>query len=80
MGMSEKGGSGPAAFEREVGSTGVSTGCYGCVDISHLPEEARKKRSPVLFHFVGQVAPYRIFVALHLINKAGTKPFQVAIG
>ena len=58
----------------------IFTRCYGSVNVGHFLSKASKKRLSVLFHFVGRVTPYGLFITLHLIDKAGTKPLQIAIG
>ena len=58
----------------------VSSRCYGCVNIGYFLSKASKKRLPVLFHFVARVTPDCVFITLNLIDKAGTKPPQIAIG
>ena len=56
------------------------TCCDGRSNIGYFFAEASKERLSVLFHFFRRVTPYRVLVPLHLINKAGTKPIQIAIG
>ncbi len=55
------------------------TCCYGGLNIRYLLLKASEEGPPVLFHLVGRVASDRFLITLNLVNKAGTKPVQIAI-
>ena len=69
-----------AACGQRVCLTAVSARSHRHVHIRYLLANASKKRPSVLLHLVRRVTAYRVFVSLHLIDKAGAKPFQIAIG
>lgn len=71
--------SGRAASGGEFQLAAVRAGQDSRVYIGNLLPEAREKRLPIFLHAVGRIFPDRVFVALHLIDKARSKPLQVAV-
>lgn len=74
------GGSGTAAFARQVRLNAVYASANSGINIRHFLPKASKERPSMLFHLFGRVITYRVLIPLHLIDKADAEPLQVVIG